>query len=263
MRHSISTYTLFSEPIDEAIDRLIADGWKSIELMGEGAHHGRLLFDMDPARLTEISDRAKDKGVSFGLHLPISGFNPALADEETEAIWQQCLPVIESLDVKYVLLHPGENPSIEAGIESTARFAQKMLEDLPAKTDLVVENIPAMKNGIGVSIDQLISILHKINDHCAQMMLDTGHCYMNEREHFLAECEKAIPYLYGLHINDNHGEHDEHLQIGEGMIPFERLLLLLKEKEVEYVLETNTVERAEHSKREIMKFIQDDESGDN
>ena len=257
MRYSISTYTLFHHPIDQAIDQLIAEGWKSIEIMGEGKNHGRLLFEMDTAQVTEISKIAKDNGVSFGLHLPIAGFNPACVDDETEDIWKQCVPIIESLDVKYVLLHPGENPSVEAGIESTARFVKKMLQELPPKTDLVVENIPAMNNGIGVSIDQLISILHKVNDNRARMMLDTGHCYMNENVQFLTECEKAIPYLYGLHINDNHGKSDEHLQIGEGTIPFEHLLRQLKGKDVEFVLETNTVARAEYSKRDIMRFIQD------
>ncbi|HHY20511.1 MAG TPA: hypothetical protein GX525_01220 [Bacilli bacterium] len=54
-----------------------------------------------------------------------------------------------------------------------------------------------------------------------------------------------------------HGQVDEHLQIGKGTIPFEQLFLLLIGKEVQYVLETNTVARAEYSKREIMRFIQD------
>lgn len=257
MRYSISTYTLYSHPINKAIEMLIEQGWKAIEIMGEGKKHGRLLFEMDEAKLKEIAKLAKDNGVSFGLHLPIHGFNPASADEETEDIWRKCLPIIESLDLNYVLMHPGTNPSVEAGIESTAQFARRMLKELPPKMKLVVENIPHAMNGIGVSIDQLISILHKINDERARMMLDTGHCYMNDNEQFLTECKKSLPYLYGLHINDNHGQVDEHLQIGEGTIPFERLFLLLKGKDVQYVLETNTVARAECSKREIRRFIQD------
>ncbi|HHY20512.1 MAG TPA: hypothetical protein GX525_01225 [Bacilli bacterium] len=45
--------------------------------MGEGKQHGRLLFEMDEAKLEEIVKLAKDNGVSFGYHLPIHGFNPA------------------------------------------------------------------------------------------------------------------------------------------------------------------------------------------
>lgn len=57
--------------------QLHVQGWKSIEIMGEGKQHGRLLFEMDEAKLEEIVKLAKDNGVSFGYHLPIHGFNPA------------------------------------------------------------------------------------------------------------------------------------------------------------------------------------------
>ena len=145
---------------------------------------------------------------------------------------------------------------LRRGVESRSPVCKRMLKDLPLKTKLVVENVPYIKNGIGVSIDQLISIIHKINDVRVGMMLDTGHCYMNENEQFLYECQKAFSYLYGLHINDNHGLSDEHLQIGEGTIPFERLFLDLRGKDLKYVLETDSVERAECSRREIMRILQ-------
>ena len=248
---------LISSPYRPAIDQLIAKGWKSIEIMGEGKNHGRLLFEMDTAQVTEISKIAKDNGVSFGLHLPIVGFNPACVDDETEDIWKQCVPIIESLDVKYVLLHPGENSSVEAGIESTARFVKKMLQELPPKTDLVVENIPAMNNGIGVSIDQLISILHKVNDNRARMMLDTGHCYMNENVQFLTNVKKPF-LIYTAYILMTITVKVMNIcKLGKERFRLNNLLRQLKGKDVEFVLETNTVARAEYSKRDIMRFIQD------
>ena len=255
MSYSISTYTLFHLPIDVAIERLILKGWRSIEMMGEGKNHGRILLDMDQTTLKKIAKLGKDNDVTFGLHLPIDGFNPASSDEETIKIWKKCLSIIDIIDVKYVLMHPGINVSVRDGIESTVLFAKRMLEDLPDQTKLVIENIPNTKNGIGVQIDQLVSIIHKINDERARIMLDTGHCYMNEKEQFLNECEKTFLYLFGLHINDNHGKEDEHLQIGEGTIPFEQLFLHINERDLEYVLETKSVDRAEHSKLQIMKCM--------
>jgi len=255
MSYSVSTYTLFHLPVDVAIERLILKGWKSIEIMGEGKDHGRVLLDMDQIKLKKIAKLGKDHGVTFGLHLPIDGFNPASGDEETINTWKKCLLIIDIIDVKYVLMHPGTNISVHEGIESTVFFAKRMLESLPSQTKVVIENIPYTENGIGVKIEQLISIIHKINDDRARIMLDTGHCYMNENEQFLIECEKAFPYLFGLHINDNHGKEDEHLQIDEGTIPFEQLFLHLKESDLEYVLETNSLDRAEHSKLQIMGFM--------
>lgn len=255
MHYSISTYTLFHLSIDQAIERLIHDGWKSIEVMGEGKYHGRPLLYMEQMKLKEIASLVKKNNVSLGFHLPVTGFNPASVDESTETIWAKCLSIMEVIDVNYVLLHPGTNTSIQAGIESTALFIKKMLRDLPEMIKIVIENIPYKEGSIGTSIEELISIIDHVNDDRVGIMLDTGHCYMNAQEHFLKECEKAFPYLYGLHINDNHGQHDEHLQIGEGVIPFKQFFLRLGKRDIEYVLETNTIKRAEHSKLHIEKFL--------
>lgn len=255
MKFSISTYTLFSQPIDEAITQLVKSGWKSIELMGEGEHHGERLLEMDDSQLMRIAQFAKENGVSFGLHLPIKHFNPALVDEATEEIWNNCLRIVRILEMNYVLLHPGLNPSIADGIDSTSRFIKEMLEDLPKQTKLVIENVPLAENVIGSSIDQLITIIQKVNDRRVSIMLDTGHCYMNSKDAFLQECSKSYNHLFGIHINDNHGIDDEHLAIGEGDIPFKQLLQEYKEKDCVYVLETNSVERAERSRREMAQFL--------
>ncbi|RST77347.1 sugar phosphate isomerase/epimerase [Siminovitchia acidinfaciens] len=252
MRYSISTYTLFALPIEPAIEALILKGgWKSIEIMGEGKYHGRLLLNMERSEIENMARHAKENGVSFGFHLPIEGFNPASPDEETEQIWKKCLLIAEILEVEYVLFHLGSNPSIVAGLKSAADFSKKMLQELPEKTRLVIENVPDAENAVGASIDDLVSVIEMINDPRAGIMLDTGHCYMNEGEQFLDECQKAFPHLYGLHINDNHGEMDEHLQIGEGTIPFQPVLSALNGKPLKYVFETNTVERAEHSMNQV------------
>lgn len=251
MSYSISTYTLFTLPIEAAVEALILKGWKSIEIMGEGRSHGRLLLDMDRTQLEKIARLGKDNGVSFGFHLPIVGFNPAKVDEETEHIWEKCLFIAEMLEVKYVLFHLGSNPSVSDGLESVANFSKKMLRELPEKTKLVVENVPYAKKAVGTSIDELNKVIEMIDNPRAGIMLDTGHCYMNEQARFLGECTKAFPHLYGLHINDNHGVSDEHLQIGEGTIPFGPLLFALEDRSVKYVFETNTVERAENS----MNFV--------
>lgn len=247
MRYSVSTYTLFALPVEAAIEALILKGWKSIEIMGEGLYHGRRLLDMDRGDLERVARLGKENGVSFGFHLPIIGFNPASEDSETKRIRERCLFIAEILEVEYVLFHLGINPSIEKGMETAASFAKKMLEELPESTRLVIENVPYEPNVVGAAMDELVSVIQKIDDPRAGIMLDTGHCYMNVKTGFIDECRKAFPYLYGLHMNDNHGVQDEHLQIGEGSIPFEPLLEALHGRNLNCVFETNSAERAENS----------------
>lgn len=255
LRFSISTYTLFSHPIDKAIKTLIDHEWKAIEIMGEGKNHGRKLLHMNKHQLTELAKLGKEQDVSFGYHLPIEGFNPASADDETNKLWDSCKKIIDVFDMKYILFHLGANPSIDEGIDSAAAFIKKMLLDLPNHIHVLIENVPHVAHHIGSSMKQLISIIEKVNDSRLKIMLDTGHCYMSEKQHFLTECQKTFPYLYGLHINDNHGDTDEHLQIGEGTIPFQQLFDTLPYFNLLMVLETNTTQRAEHSKEKIKQLV--------
>lgn len=257
MKFSISTYTLFSMPIQEAIEELVYQGWKSIEIMGEGQQHGERLFQMDDVQLQTISKFVKENGVSLGLHLPIGKFNPAIADEETIETWNKCLSVIRTLEVKYVLLHPGENSAIERGIESIVQFIQKMLLELPKETKIVIENVPNAEKAIGTRVNQLIEIINKVNSDRIFIMFDTGHGFMNceSNDGFIQEFKMATDYLYGLHISDNHGDEDEHLGIGEGEIPFKQLFSICKEVKPELVLETNSVERADQSRQIIAQYL--------
>ena len=103
----------------------------------------------------------KDNGVSFGFHLPIAGFNPATFNEETLDIWKKCLPVIQKLEVKYVLFHSGKHVSTRQGMENAAQFIQRMLIELPKNTKVVIENVPNEEYSIGTSVDELIEIINR------------------------------------------------------------------------------------------------------
>nr|WP_106782550.1 sugar phosphate isomerase/epimerase family protein [Lysinibacillus timonensis] len=255
MKFSISTYSLFDLPIDKAIEQLVNSGWKSIEMMCEGKQHGEQLLAMNYSQLFKIGQFAKENGVSFGLHLPINKFNPALGDEQTVETWNNCLRIVRFLEIDYVLLHPGVNPSVEEGIDSTSRFIKEMLKDLPKQMNLVIENVPNGENVLGTTIDQLLTIIQKVDDSRVSMMLDTGHCYMNSKEAFIQECRKSYNTLFGIHISDNHGQVDEHLAVGEGEIPFKQMIQECKDKDIVYVLETNTVERAEYSRQKLAQYV--------
>lgn len=248
MSYAISTYTLFSLPAAAAVETLIHKGWKSIEIMGEGEHHGRPLLEMSRKELEKIAKLAKDHGVSLGFHMPIDGCNPSSPDQKTKRIVNKALLAAKVLDVDYVLFHLGNCSFMNEGIKTAAEFFKNLLKELPEPMKLVIENVPFAEGAVGVTMDQLISVIERVNDPRMGIMLDTGHCYMNKGVGFFNECEKAFPYLFGLHINDNHGLQDEHLQIGEGTIPFMPLLYALRGKQLVYVFETNTVQRAQNSK---------------
>jgi len=72
------------------------------------------------------------------------------------------------------------------------------------------------------------------------MCLDIGHVYCfskNDFTYWFSEFEKHIRHI---HLSDNNLKEDEHLQLGEGNIPFKSIIPLLKQKDdLTYTLETD------------------------
>ncbi|MEH6942554.1 sugar phosphate isomerase/epimerase family protein [Bacillus sp. JJ722] len=256
MRNSISTYTLYNQHVLVATESLVNQGWKAIEIMGEGKEHGRPFMQMSAKQIMGLRNMLNENDVTLGFHMPVMNFNPALPDEETERIWLECRRMLDIIPFDYVLLHPGKNDSIEEGIKNATQFGQKLLAQLPEATTIVFENVPNAKGAIGTSVSELIAIVEQLDQKRAKIMFDTGHSYMNHSTNILEECRKALPYLFGLHINDNHGQHDEHLQIGEGTIPFQQIFEIVKGRQLHLVFETNTVERANRSRMMVRDFSQ-------
>ena len=256
MHYSISTYTLYDQSIFQALEKLVEQGWKSVEIMGEGSQHGLPFLQMNTEQIVRLMQMLKENDITLGFHLPVLNFNPASPDEETERTWLQSRMLLEINPFDYVLMHPGKNESIEQGIVNARKFGERLLTQLPESTIIVFENVPYAEGAIGTSVSELIAIVEKLDSNRSKIMFDTGHSYMNHRDDIIEECQKALPYLFGLHINDNHGQQDEHLQIGEGTIPFQRIFEIVNDRQINLVFETNTVERAVRSKEIVENFLQ-------
>ena len=64
------------------------------------------------------------------------------------------------------------------------------------------------------------------NPNGSDSCLDIGHANTNEGA--LAYIERFGPKMVNLHFHDNTGVHDEHLDVGEGTVPWEEIAHALK-----------------------------------
>ncbi|MFT4416460.1 sugar phosphate isomerase/epimerase family protein [Fredinandcohnia humi] len=249
MNFLISSYTLYHLPIELAIETLLKKGWKSIEIMCEG--HGFELLGWDAKKRKQLRDLLWNYEAKVQFHAPIKKFNPASEDPtvrlETEKIWNECIELAIYYDSDYVLFHPGRASNHEIGLERINDFFSKKSKDLQENTALLIENVPPYKDEIGTTSGDLITIMNAIEKNNVGVCFDTGHAFLSYRDEFTQELEKLKPVIKAFHLNDNNGKTDEHLALGNGKIPFESILLMIKDNKYFINFEMKTVEYAEQS----------------
>ncbi|MDI4648652.1 sugar phosphate isomerase/epimerase family protein [Cohnella hashimotonis] len=240
-KYAVSTYALMELPLQEAVDALLEGPWNAIEVMCEGPH-GELL-DWPAERLARLRDAGKARGISWSLHAPITGLNPA-AHEAGEAraaaaALERTLDVAERLDARYIVLHPGvaEGEAIgraEAGHREAlaVRVADMLKRALEASGDsrvaIGLENVPPYPGLLGTDVEFLLRVAELTSSPRVGVVFDTGHAHMMGEGRCLAALRQALPRLIGLHLSDNGGDSDEHLRLGAGTIPLSEAIGLLR-----------------------------------
>ncbi|MBP1991024.1 sugar phosphate isomerase/epimerase family protein [Paenibacillus eucommiae] len=106
----VSTYAWIEKPLQETVAELVEGGWKAVEIMCEG-RHGELL-EWSEERLDWLKQIGQYNGISWTLHAPITGCNPASSDAEvirdSSNVLHRTLQIAEKLGCAYVVVHPGE-----------------------------------------------------------------------------------------------------------------------------------------------------------
>ncbi|MDG0809573.1 sugar phosphate isomerase/epimerase family protein [Cohnella rhizosphaerae] len=189
--YAVSTYALMELPLQEAVDALLEGPWNAIEVMCEGPH-GELL-DWPAERLARLRDAGKARGISWSLHAPITGLNPA-AREAGEAqaaavALGRTLDVAERLDARYIVLHPGVAESeatdrAEAGHREAlaVRVADMLKRALEASGDsrvaIGLENVPPYPGLLGTDVEFLVRVAELTSSPRVGVVFDTGHAHM-------------------------------------------------------------------------------------
>ena len=63
------------------------------------------------------------------------------------------------------------------------------------------------------------------------LCFDMGHAHCYSKIPVLEWTEKLAPYVTHVHVHDNSGDRDSHAALGEGNIPYEKVLALLPQTE--------------------------------
>jgi sugar phosphate isomerase/epimerase len=190
------------------------------EIVSEAEH---FLPDIE----SQVKELLETTHLKISIHAPYSDINPAAFDERTRQysvkVLCEIIDISHRLGIGPVTVHPGViHPIQRTDTEKVLRLTRKSLEEISrvcrnCSAQVGLENMPEMKGTICRTADEMTEMLDGLE---MGMCFDIGH----------ANTARQIPELMNLkkrfvnmHVHDNEGKTDQHLDLGRGNIDFTSL----------------------------------------
>ncbi|MEA3545460.1 MAG: sugar phosphate isomerase/epimerase family protein [Thermodesulfobacteriota bacterium] len=206
------------------------------KLQPEVACQEVLLEKLDFEQLGDCAAQLREQGLRTTLHAPFTGFNPGSDKRRVRKtslkLADQSLRLAKKLGARRIVFHPGlasgsKGKELDLWLKNNLLFWPEFLAQA-AEIDCIIciENIFETAPAI------FVNLLTAINSPQMGHVLDIGHWNIFGAGKLLDWLNTTAPYLQHLHLHDNHGEHDEHLAIGRGNVPFSTLFEWLKATDI-------------------------------
>jgi sugar phosphate isomerase/epimerase len=251
---SFSSSKLVDRPFDWAyqLEDLGYSGW---EIVNEGRQR------LTPENLAEAKQIAETTDLVITIHLPYSDLNLASMNqpiwEETVRQMKACLCLACDF-ARLAVVHPGHLSPLGMQMPDTAWSQNitgiRQICDHAADLDMkiAVENMVNMPALLGRRPEEIAGILETVDRENVGFIFDVGHANTNGNvENFL----KLKDIMIHAHMHDNHGERDEHLPVGNGTVPWNKVAAGLKDYKGRIVTESRSLEEGQRSVNRLKKLM--------
>jgi sugar phosphate isomerase/epimerase len=234
-RCGISTGCFYKTDILQTLPIVRDGGFITIEVCSFPAH----LDYHNPDHVGKAADLILKLGMEansfhapFAASIDISSPDPARRAESVREVFAAC-DAAAMLRASYVVLHPGPEREGRPNPEEwyhRMRYAAESLNEVAVHCRqsglvLLLENmLPHLMFG---HVSDLMFLLGAIRETNVGTCLDTGHAFLSRDLRTVVH--KLSGHLRMLHVNDNHGDRDEHLSPGEGAIDWTSLFRQLRQ----------------------------------
>jgi sugar phosphate isomerase/epimerase len=251
---SFSSSKLVDRPFDWAyqLDDLGYSGW---EIVNEGRQK------LTAENLKDAMQIFETTNLVITIHLPYSDLNLASMNqpiwEETVRQMKNCLTLASDF-ARLAVVHPGHFSPLGMQMPDAA-WSQSILGiqqicDYAADLDMkiAVENMVNMPAILGRRPEEILGILDTVDRENVGFILDVGHANTNGNvENFLKLKDKIIH----THMHDNHGERDEHLPVGNGTVPWKKVVNAFQGYKGRIVTESRSLEEGQRSVNRLKKMM--------
>lgn len=249
---SFSAYRLVNYPYSWALGLkdLGFDGW---EIVSEGRQK------ITAETLPEVRDVIGSAGLKITVHGPFSDLNLASLNDpiwnETIRQINQCVELSSDFS-DIVVVHPGALSPL--GSQLPDKAWDRNVEGLRILCDhardygvrICLENMPNMEKLLCRTPDELFGMADAVGRENMGTTFDAGHANTTKNIPAYLKHKARITHV---HIHDNQGSADQHLEIGKGTIDWEYLLRELKGFEGVMVIEGRSIEEGKGSLEYVKK----------
>lgn len=213
------------------------------------------------AEMRESAEQLAAAGLQTSLHAPFASFNPGSAKKRQQKkahnICELSLELAKALNASRIVFHPGLalNPSAteqQVWLENSLQFWPDYISQAEQLgTQICIENI--FESEPQPFLPLFKALESPAFGHC----FDIGHWNMFATGSLKDWFATLGKYTRHLHLHDNHGQQDEHLPIGGGVIDFAALFRLFRKLETppSMTLEAHTLPELDSSLAALETYL--------
>jgi sugar phosphate isomerase/epimerase len=241
MEVSFSSLALVNNPFEWAYD-LEDLGFTGWEVVSEGKQQ------LNDGTLSEIKNIIETTHLVLTLHLPFSDLNLGSLNhpiwKESVRQMKKCIEKASDF-IELAVVHPGHLSPL--GMQLPDMAWQQSVEGLKEICDFAddldirigVENMPDMAHIFGKRPGEILGMIDSLGKKNAGLTFDIGHANTNG---LVFEFLSEIKHMIHVHLHDNKGKSDEHLQVGKGNINWKEVMPKLRGYKGRFVIEARTIE---------------------
>ncbi len=237
---NIYGFMVSEKPLEVYFDYALTHDIRHLEFDLRKKHSRLKAFT--PERIDYAREFSTVNGISLSLHPP---FNINLCSSILpvrlyyKSYLKKCIHLAHRLKATHITLHLGNfhrtnnwaDPRPLA-LERLCKVLEQILPDCETHgVALALENVVPTRHEAGFSflgdnINDFHYIFFQLGSGYLKFCLDTGHANTNEGP--LEYVEKLGDKIACVHIHDNGGRYDEHLDVGKGTVPWKALMAALE-----------------------------------
>lgn len=236
MKVCLLSYMFRRFPLEKAFEVCSELGYDGVEIWGGRPH--AYPWDMDEKKIDEIlalKERYRLETPVYCAEVLNYPYNPCTTDpkerRETIDYLKQALTAASRFGAPRVLM-----AFDHAGFGTTRRQNQDnvvgVLKEVCAHAekvgvDLMAEPVTIMESNVGATADDVAEIIERVGSPRLTSMLDvaTPFAHFEPYGEFLTKLKGKVSHV---HFQDNDGVSPAHLPLGEGCLPLEDLVDILK-----------------------------------
>jgi sugar phosphate isomerase/epimerase len=237
MRLGVSTWCFRNEPVSQALERISSLGIRYVELSANASH-------LDPrvskADVKELASCLRAGNLTpLSLHMPFAGIQGNRSTPSALEAWlalvEECIPIVEGLEIPAVVIHPqirtsgqAQDPMLLDTVDVVVEQILPRLRGLGAR--VLLENLPSFRYGYWES-RHFHEWFERVNPLEMGMCFDVSHCIGSGLDLF-EEIRRCLPWVRAIHMSDNriNSGADLHLPVQKGSTDWGSFLALLRDQ---------------------------------